>query len=183
MVYRTGTYIAFDGLGETNPAKSDYRYYTTIQGWNRSNSIEFKFVNSHDKASSVRDTSKRETLYASIRQRLRSSKNMLVVVSRDTRKSGSVLSWEIEKGTDDYCLPLIIAYAGYYSILAPEKLSDFWPNTLAERISRDSVSAIHVPFKKDAIFDAISRFTVNGEEIGGSLVTYTEAAHKNWGYI
>ena len=183
MAYRTGTYIAFDGLGTANPAESDYRYYATIQGWSSSNKVEFKFVNSHDKASAVRDTSKLETLYASIRQRLASSKNMVVVLSDDTRSTGSVLSWEIEKAVDSYELPLIIAYTGYKSIFEPQKLSYRWPNALAERINDGSASAIHIPFKMDAMFDAISRFTVNGEPIGGPLVTYSEAAHRQWGYI
>ena len=46
---RTGTYIAFDGLGETNPAKSDFRYYATLQAWTANKNIEFRFVNSHEK--------------------------------------------------------------------------------------------------------------------------------------
>jgi hypothetical protein len=33
MSNRTGTYFAFDGLGEVDPAKSDFRYYATVQGW------------------------------------------------------------------------------------------------------------------------------------------------------
>ena len=70
MANRTGTYFAFDGLGQTDPTRTDFKYYATVQGWDASHSIEFKFVNSHDKASAVRDTSKVETLKASIRQRL-----------------------------------------------------------------------------------------------------------------
>jgi hypothetical protein len=31
MPYRTGTYVAFDGLGEADPTKSDYKYYATLQ--------------------------------------------------------------------------------------------------------------------------------------------------------
>jgi hypothetical protein len=97
MVNRTGTYFAFDGLGETDPTKSDFKFYATVQGWDAAKGIEFKLVDSHDKASSVRDTSKIETLKASIRARLAASKNMVVIISSDTRKSGSMLSYEIEK--------------------------------------------------------------------------------------
>jgi len=183
MVYRTGTYIAFDGLGKANPAESDFRYYATIQGWSKLKTTAFNLTNSHEKASAVRDTSKLETLRASIRQRLASSKNMLVILSDDTRKQGSVLSWEIEKAVDQYKLPLIVAYTGYNSILEPKSLANRWPSTLAERINDKSASAIHIPFKRDAMFDAIGRFTVNGEDIGGSLQFYTEAAHRGWGYI
>lgn len=51
MANRTGTYFAFDGLGQTDPTKSDFKYYATVQGWDAARGIDFKFVNSHDKAS------------------------------------------------------------------------------------------------------------------------------------
>lgn len=57
MANRTGTYIAFDGLGKTDPTESDFKYYATIQAWSASKHIDFKFVNSHDKTAAVRDTS------------------------------------------------------------------------------------------------------------------------------
>lgn len=183
MVNRTGTYIAFDGLGHSDPTKSDFRFYATIQGWDASNNSEFRFTNSHEKASSVRDSSKLETLQASIRQRLQASKNMLIVLSGDTRKSGSVLSWEIERAVDSYALPLIIAYTGCDFVLNPKGLSSRWPTSLATRLNNGSAKAIHVPFKQDAIFDAIQRFTVNGEKLNGSFVYYDEETHRLWGYI
>ncbi|WP_282062149.1 TIR domain-containing protein [Roseobacter litoralis] len=183
MANRTGTYFAFDGLGQADRSKSDLKYYTVVQGWNAVKGIDFKFVNSHEKASAVRDTSKLETLKASIRLRLAASKNMVVIISSDTRKSGSLLSWEIEKAVDHYELPLIVAYAGYTSILDPSALSSRWPGTLATRISNETAQAIHIPFKKDAMLEAIRRFTVSGEAIGGSLVTFTKQAHIDWGYL
>ena len=74
MAYRTGTYVAFDGLGETDPTKSDYRYYATIQAWSANKNINFRITNSHEKTYAVKDTSLRTTLYARIQQRLRVSK-------------------------------------------------------------------------------------------------------------
>ena len=98
MANRTGTYIAFDGLGEIDPTKSDFRYYTMIQAWDANKRFDFKFVNSHDKTDAVRNTSKIATLKARIQERLRASKNMLVILSSQTAKrSGSVLSYEIEQ--------------------------------------------------------------------------------------
>ena len=107
---RTGTYVAFDGLGQTDPTKSDFRYYSILQAWNANKNIDFKLTNSHEKTYSVRDTSLKATLYTRIRERLSASKNMLVILSTDTRKSGSVLSYEIEQAIDNYKIPLIIAY-------------------------------------------------------------------------
>lgn len=183
MANRTGTYFAFDGLGETDPVKSDFRYYATVQGGNAARHIDFKFVNSHDKASSVRDTSKLSTLQASIRERMAASKNMVVIISKDTRQTGSLLSWEVEKAVDYYELPLVVAYTGYNSILAPSELRYMWPSTLSQRINANSAAAVHIPFKKDIMFDAIRRFGVNVNRPNGSLVTYTRQAHIDWGYI
>ena len=122
MANRTGTYIAFDGLGQTDPSKSDFKYYTSIQGWSAGKNIDFKFVNSHDKTAAVRNSSLRSTLEARIRERLSASKNVVVILSDKTRKSGSMLSFEIEKAVDTYRLPLICAYTGYNSITDPGAL-------------------------------------------------------------
>ena len=183
MANRTGTYFAFDGLGQTDPAKSDFKYYSNVQAWSAGKHIEFKFVNSHDKTNAVRDTSKRATLEARIRERLAASKNFVVIISGDTRKSGSMLSYEIEKAVDTYELPLIIAYAGYESILNPASHSNRWPTALATRINNGTAKAIHIPYKKDAILDAIGQFTVNSKQLDGSLVIYTRQAQVNWGYL
>ena len=61
MANRTGTYVAFDGLGETDPTKSDFRYYATIQAWSANKNIEFKLTNSHEKTYAVRDSSSKAT--------------------------------------------------------------------------------------------------------------------------
>lgn len=183
MANRTGTYFGFDGLGEKDPSKSDYKYYTTLHGWAASKHIDFKFVNSHEKASAVRDSSKRATLEASIMRRLRASKNMIVTLSDDTRKSGSMLSFEIEKAVDIYELPLIIAHTGFVSVLNPTALSNRWPTALTTRINNGSATAIHIPFKKDAIFDAIGQFTVNSNNLTGGLNYYNRETHVRWGYI
>lgn len=183
MANRTGTYFGFDGLGQTDPAKSDFRYYTAVQGWAAGKHIEFKFVNSHEKASAVRDTSKRATLEASIMKRLRASKNMVIILSNDTRKSGSMLSFEIEKAVDTFKLPLIVAHTGYQSILKPAALSNRWPTTLQTRINNGSAVAIHIPFKKDAILDAIGQFTVNSCNLIGGQNYYNRETQTRWAYI
>jgi hypothetical protein len=183
MANRTGTYFAFDGLGQADPTQSDFKYYATVQGWDANRRIEFKFVNSHDKASAVRDTSTLETLKRSIRERLAASKNMVVILSDETRKSGSLLSYEVEMAVDYYQLPLIIAYTGYDSILNPALLRPRWPTALAARIDNSTAKAIHIPFKRDAIFDAIGQFTVSSNNLYTPLQYYNRETQVAWGYI
>ena len=182
MVNRTGTYFGFDGLGQADPTKSDFKYYATVKSWAAGKNIDFKFVNSHEKASAVSDTSKRATLKASIMQRLRASKNMVVILSDNTRKSGSMLSFEIKKAVDTYGLPLIIAHTGYNSILTPAILSSRWPNVLQTRINNGTAKAIHIPFKREAILDAIGTYTVNNP-LKNPLTSYSREAQVLWGYI
>ena len=71
---RTGTYIAFDGLGQADPTKSDFRYYATLQAWDKN--IDFRFTNSHEKTYAVRDTSSKETLYKRIGDRKHNRRNL-----------------------------------------------------------------------------------------------------------
>lgn len=181
---RTGTYVAFDGLGQTDPTKSDFRYYSILQAWNANKNIDFKLTNSHEKTYSVRDTSLKATLYTRIRERLSASKNMLVILSTDTRKSGSVLSYEIEQAIDNYKIPLIIAYPAYSAIWdVDDDLSAMWPTALSKRINLTDTEAIHVGFKKEPIFDVIPRFTVNGEHLSNGRNVYSRNAYVSWGII
>lgn len=183
MANRTGTYVAFDGLGETDPTKSDFKYYATIQAWSANKNIEFSLTNSHEKTYAVLDTSLRLTLYSRIQERLRASKNMLIILTNDTRYTGSLLSYEIEQAIDIYKIPLIIAYPGFSSILNVDNHSSVWPKALVDRINRAGTSAIHVTFSKESILDAITRFYVNGESLEGSKNYYNREAYAQWGLI
>ena len=44
MANRTGTYLAFDGLGKTNPTESDFKYYASLQAWSAGKNIDFKLL-------------------------------------------------------------------------------------------------------------------------------------------
>ena len=180
---RTGTYVAFDGLGQTDPTKSDFRYYATLQAWTKNKNIDFKITDSHSKTDAVRDSSLKSTLYARIRERLSASKNMIVIISKDTRKTGSVLSYEIEQAIDVYKIPLIIVYPGYSSICDVDALSDMWPKSLTDRINKKDTKAIHIAFAKEPILEAINRFTVNKSNLSSGKHYYSKEAYINWGLI
>jgi hypothetical protein len=169
MGYRNGTYVAFDGLGQKKPVYSDFKYYGTIQAWSQNKNIEFKFINSHEKTYSVNDSSKYETLKSRIRERLASSKNMVLIISSNTRMKGSALSYEIEQAVDRYNLPLIITYTDYAILADPLGLSKLWPDALRSRIHEGKAKAVHIPFSKNAILDAISQFNVHNGTPNGAL--------------
>src|SRR5699024_1567588 len=117
--------------------------------------------------------------------RLSASKNFLLIITNKTNYDRGILNWEIEKAVDYYELPIIIAYPEYSKISAPSKLNSMWPKSLAVRIENKKAHCIHIPFKKEPIFDAINQFSVVNFKYpkGGALGYYSEEAYKSWGII
>lgn len=181
MVYRNGTYVAFDGNGTTNPTESDMKYYGILQSWNSNKNIDFIFSDSHKKTYQVYDTSSMDTLKSRLLERMRNSKNMLVIISDDTNWNRGLLNYEIEKAVDLYNLPLIVVYPKFNKIRNANSLSDKWPKSLKDRIENGTAKCIHVPFKKEPILDAISQFSVNGKYPATSKNVYSEEAYESWG--
>jgi len=180
MTYRNGTYIAFHAGGTSDPTASDIKYYRMLKEWHENDAVEFKFVNSHDKASAVRDSSARATLRASLRLRLNNSKNFVLIIGPTTRLDTDWVPFEIEYAVDTCGLPIIAAYTGYNSIMAPAQLSNLWPKAFADRIANKTVRAIHIPFKRNAIDDAISQFNLQ-KRPATALSYYSADAHRSFG--
>lgn len=155
---RTGTYVAFDGQGSTDPTESDIHYFNLLKAWNKSGSIDFRFTNSHEKTYQVRDSSSKATLFNRLETRLSASKNFLLIISDKTNYDRGILNWEIEKAVDYYELPIIIAYPGYSKIGAPSELNSMWTKSLAERIKNERAHCIHIPLKKNRYLTRLISF-------------------------
>lgn len=186
MAYRNGTYVAFDGKATTDPTKSDIRYYGILQTWNKSKSFDFEFSDSHKKTHSVQDSSSIDTLKRILLERMKDSKNMLIILSEDTSWDRGLLNYEIEKAVDYYKIPLIIAYTGFNSIVKPRELESRWPKALAKRISNNTAKCIHIPFKQSPITSAVKQFHIHntGEDVLTSPLTiYKKEEYKKWGLI
>ena len=186
MVYRNGTYVAFDGNGTTDPTQGDLKYYALLKSWNNSSNHQLNFSDSHLKTYQVMDNSSKQTLQKRLLERMKNSKNKLLIISDDTNYDRGLLNFEIEKAVDYYKIPLIIAYTGYGAIWGvDDELENKWPKALKERISEGSAKCIHIPFKEKAIMCAISQFSVRstGNNIlTGSKHCYTKETYINWGY-
>ncbi|MFC0476254.1 TIR domain-containing protein [Robertmurraya beringensis] len=185
MAYRNGTYVAFDGNGTTDPTKGDMKYYALLQSWNASNKFELTFSDSHKKTYQVKDTSSKITLQARLLERMRNSKNMLLIISDYTNWDRGMLNFEIEKAIDHYNIPIIVAYTGYSNILNPRALAGKWPKALYDRIMNQSAKCIHIPFKQKSISAAVSQFSIHNkrDELTSSLSYYTEDTYRGWGYL
>ena len=68
---------------------------------------------------------------------------------------------------------------------APSELNSMWTKSLAERIKNERAHCIHIPLKKEPIFDAINQFSVVNSKYpkGGALGCYSEEAYKSWGIV
>lgn len=182
MAYRNGTYVAFHANGTNIPGKSDIDYYNMMKAWSSNKNHDFSMINSHEKASAVRDASKRETLRASLLQRMRNSKNMVLILGETTRLDTDWVPFEIRYAVDYYKIPIIAAYAECrIAIRRPDAFSYLWPASLSTRISNGTASVIHIPFKQNALLDAIDQFSHVKLPVGGGLGIYNDAAYKAFG--
>jgi hypothetical protein len=182
MAYRNGTYIAFHAQGTNLPGKSDMDYYNLMRAWSAHPDVDFTMVNSHEKAFAVRDSSKRATLRASLQARLRNSKNFVLIIGQTTRLDTDWVPFEIQQAVDTYGLPIIAVYPDYSYIMAPAELRRLWPKAFQERIDAMTVRAIHVPFKKLPIMDAIGQFKHNNQP-ATPLNYYNREAYEGWGIL
>lgn len=182
MAYRNGTYVAFHANGTDVPVDSDIKYYNLMKAWSSKTDDDFTMINSHDKASSVRDSSKKVTLRASLLDRLRNSKNMVLIIGKTTRLDTDWVPFEITSAVDTYSLPIIAVYTDYDAILAPAELRALWPKALADRIDNGQVRVIHIPFKKEPIQAAIDQFNHNNLPTS-PLSYYTRDAYIRWGLL
>lgn len=182
MAYRNGTYVAFHAQGTNLPGKSDMDYYNLMKAWSAKTDDDFTIINSHDKASSVRDASKRTTLMASLRERLRNSKNLVLIIGETTRFDTDWVPFEIRSAVDNYKIPLIAAYTEFDAITAPAELRGWWPKALADRIDNGQARAIHIPFKKEPLRAAIDQFDHNNLPNSG-LSYYRRDAYVRWGLL
>lgn len=180
MAYRNGIYAAFDGQDQTNPAKSDFKYFSLLKSWAEIKGGEFKYTDSHEKTSAVNDWSKKETLKKRLRERLSQSKVMILVLSNETRYAREMLNYEIEQAIDLYELPLIIAYTQINTDIVSKKwdvLETRWPKALDLRIrdqKRTDIACLHVPYKKNYIMSALEHMTVHDKKYVDPRLTYDQ---------
>lgn len=90
MAYRNKTYVAF--------ASEDIKSYYLMLAWKSNQNIDFDFFDAHDMNIAL-DTSKPETIKARLRERLRNTKQAIVLASGKAKQKAadkdSFLAYEI----------------------------------------------------------------------------------------
>lgn len=142
-------------------ATPDFKHYNLLRAWKAKDS-SFPFLDAHETTYNVRDDSSWElTLKPRLRKRLSNSKNIVLILSSNTKESRA-LKEEIEYGVGVLGLPLIIVYpelsndqigngneVGYQAKKYWEKLPG-----LKEYIKY--VPSVHVPLDKSKITQALN---------------------------
>jgi hypothetical protein len=167
MTYQNGNYVAFyvaepfsaSTLGAH--ATKDFCYYNLLRSWKGADAA-FPFNDSHDKTYNVRDNSDWETtLKPRLRERLRNSKNIVLILSMATISSRA-LREELDYGINDQALPVIAIYPEYTTkegLLSggsiKQEVRALWDRIPIFRDSMQRVPTLHVPLTKSLIEKAL----------------------------
>lgn len=178
-LYRTGTYVAFHANGTAEPTESDMKYYRLLCAWKEHEHFDIEFIDSHEKSAAVRDSSSKARLWEVLKERLRASKNMILIVGQTTKQDADWIPREIQYAVDDCKIPIIAAYPGQRKISNPAGLSHLWPQALTDRIINGSAKVIHIPFLKEPICEAIKQFDFNNLPATGKNY-YNDDAYRSW---
>lgn len=167
MAYRNGNYCAFYVSEPFNAsvlgahATRDFNYYNMLKAW-KALDASYPFNDSHAKTYSVRDGSNWETtLKPRLRERLQSSKNIVLFLSSKTIESRAVKE-EIEYGIGNQGLPVIVIYPEYSEksdLVANGELraqiKSLWDKLPTFKLLKDKVPVLHVPMNKALIKKAL----------------------------
>lgn len=167
VLARNGNYCAFYVAEPFNPgalgahATKDFCYYNLLRSWKGADPA-FPFNDSHALTYSVRDGSDWElTLKPRLRERLRSSQNVLLFLSSNTVNSRA-LREEIDYAINDQGLPLIVVYPEFNtkeSLLSngslKQSVKNLWSKVPVLRDSIGNVPSLHVPIVKSLISSAL----------------------------
>jgi len=138
MSYRNKTYVIFDG--------DDIHYYRLMQAWKENDNIDFDFNNAHD-IGGIRADSEEATVKRHLRERFSNSKQVAVLVGKNTKYKYKYVRWEVEvaQGLD---LPIVVVN------LSGKRRID---NDLCPAILKNSL-AMHVSYNRDIIKYALDNW-------------------------
>lgn len=92
MPYRNKTYVCFDG-------DTDIHYYYLMKAWKQHDGMSFNFFDAHD-LNDARDKSMTESIRRKLRERLKSSKVLVVLIGERTKYLHRFVRWEMEQALD-----------------------------------------------------------------------------------
>lgn len=138
MAYRNKAYVCFGG-------DEDMNYYRTLQMWDANKNIDFDFNNAHD-LTNIR-VHEEDNIKRNLRERMKNSKIVIVLVGDKTKNLYKYVRWEIELALE-MDIPIIVANIngnnGIDCNLCPPILKD--------------KTVVHIPFKQKAVMYALENW-------------------------
>ena len=141
--------MCFDG-------DNDIRYYRLMQAWRDNERFDFNFYNAHD-LTTIRHWSGEDSIKASLRERMRNSKLLVVLIGEKTKNCHTYVKWEIELATK-HGLPIIAVNINGLRGVDYDRI----PATLREKLS------IHIPFKERAMTYALDHWPARHAQLAST---------------
>jgi hypothetical protein len=142
MAYRNKTYVIFDG-------DKDMWAYAYMLGWKKNENIDFDFFDAHD-IGNITDRASEETVKAKLRERLRNTKQAIVLVGESTRNLYRFVRWEIETCLE-LGIPIVVVNLNKKRQMDPDRCPPLLRGT----------AAVHVSFNARIIQKALDDFCEN----------------------
>lgn len=166
MAYSNKYYACFDG-------DNDINYYRLLTAWSENEHHEFTFNDAHA-LTQARDTSSEETIKRSLRERLKNSKALVVLVGKNTKNLYKFVRWEIEQAIA-MGLPIIVVN------INKKRSMD---NDLCPPILRTTL-AVHISFEQKiigyAMKDWLTSVEIHKKNGDQCPCIYTDSVYKNLG--
>jgi hypothetical protein len=163
MAYRNKTYVIFDG-------DNDMWAYGFMLGWKKNAHMEFDFFNAHD-IGVITDRAAEETVKRTLRERLKNTKQAIVVIGNSTKNLYRFVRWEIET-----CLDLGIPIVSVNLNGARQMDPQLCPPILC------GTCTVHVSFNAKIIQKALDDFCENFSSYKDKTdLYYSDAVYKGLG--
>jgi hypothetical protein len=156
IIRRTKNYIAFDG-------DADLMSYRTMQGWSQDPKTPFEVNDAHE-LNYAKDDSLPESIINQLRERLKRSKNFLLIIGSETNKNRrGILQYEINYAIDNK-LPIILIFKGHNT--EEENDKKLWDEKLYPKIPKQIKDATEKyclvsPFTRDVLYKTIQKYSNN----------------------
>jgi MTH538 TIR-like domain (DUF1863) len=163
MGYRNKTYVIFDG-------DNDIWAYGFMKGWKQSEHVDFDFHDAHD-IKVISDRASEEAVKRTLRERLRNSKQAIVLIGESTKNLFRFVRWEI-----DVCLEM-----GIPTIAVNLNNKKKMDEALCPPILKGTPT-VHVAFKAKIIQRALDELGDNfAAHKSKSDMYYEDKAYKDLG--
>jgi len=168
MGYKDPTYVIFDG-------DNDAWAYRFMRGWKANENVDFDFRDAHDLDNMTSRAQSEDYVKSKLRERMKQSKSVLVLVGDKTRNLFRFVRWEIELALE-LGLPIVVVNLNdkrqFDDSLCPPILSD--------------KCAVHIPFKLKAIQYALDNWPgefqgLSAQDRAAGSRRYGDAHYKAWG--